>query len=66
MEQRAVRSRARDIINEVLTEVAPEHLELLLKILEIEELHLADKSSVAPAQIAALIEKTAKTVGAIQ
>jgi hypothetical protein len=52
---------ALDIIRDVLSEVAPNRLQLLLEIISIEELHLTDKSSVAQAEVAAAIEKVAKT-----
>ena len=52
---------AREIIKEVLREVAPERLDLLLEIINIEELHLTDKSSLASSQVSAAIEKVAKT-----
>ena len=57
---------ARDIILEVLTEVALEKLDLLREIIDIEELHLADKSSVAPTQVAAAIERAAKAEAAAE
>jgi hypothetical protein len=60
------RQVAQDIIRSVLSDVAPEKLDLLLEIIAIEDLHLSDKSTVAPGQIAALIEKVAKDEGAAE
>lgn len=41
-------------------EIAPSRFALLRKIIEIEEVHLADKSSVTPQLLAAEIERAAK------
>lgn len=51
---------ANEIISEILMEIAPSRVELLKKIIEIEEVHLADRSSVTPQLIAAEIERAAK------
>lgn len=55
-----VPKHANEIISDILREIAPLRVALLKKIIEIEEVHLADKSSVTPQLIAAEIEKAAK------
>jgi hypothetical protein len=51
---------AQQIIADILREIAPTRFDLLLEIIQIEELHLADQSTIAPAKVAAAIEKAAK------
>jgi len=51
---------AKEIINEVLAEVAPERFELLRKIVEIEDYHLSDRGTTTATLVAAEIERVAK------
>ncbi|HEX5275185.1 MAG TPA: hypothetical protein VFW34_07910 [Candidatus Rubrimentiphilum sp.] len=51
---------AREIIDQVLGEVGGQNLDLLREIVEIEEIHLSDKGTVAAPLVAAAIERAAK------
>jgi hypothetical protein len=51
---------AREIILEILSEVSPEHFDILREIVELEDTHLADKRSPTGPLIAAIIERAAK------
>lgn len=52
---------AKDIINDILAEVMPARLELVRKIVEIEDTHLSDRGmTTATTLIAAEIERAAK------
>jgi hypothetical protein len=51
---------AKEIINEILAEVAPERFELLRKIVEIEDYHLSDRGTTTATLVAAEIERVAK------